>query len=124
MSKLVLLYLTFVVGLIFLLIPQATHTEDYFPFYDIQMYRSTYIYFIIEKGILILLASIIANEATEYKNALWIFVGLLFADLIDYFLTYNTIWFRIQNFPISMNTVKATVFGGVILKELWKRSLR
>lgn len=123
MSKLLLLYLTFIVGLVFLLIPDAVHTKDFFPFYDIQMYPKTYIYFILEKSILIILAVIIANEETQYKEALRIFVGLLCFDLIDYFLTYNTVWFHVGIFPVSMNTTKSLIFGLVIIRELWKRHI-
>lgn len=121
MSKLLLLYLTFVVGLVFLLMPDTSSPHDYFPFYDIELYPKTYTYFILEKSILILLASIIANEATEYRQAIWVFVGLLVADLIDYFMTYNTAWFHYQGIPISMNVVKATIFGLVIINEKWKQ---
>lgn len=120
MSKLILLYLTFVVGLVFLILPEQISTKDYFPLYDIQMYLSTYVYFILEKSILILLAAIIYTEATEYKNELRVFIFLLIFDLIDYFLTYNTIWFHIGEFPVSMNTMKCFLFGLTILNA-WTR---
>lgn len=115
MSKLVLLYLTFVVGLIFLILPNGTQPKDFFPFYDIDLYLSTYVYFILEKSILILLAGMIYNESIEYRDELRIFVWLLIFDLADYFLTYNTTWFHIGEFPISMNIVKCIIFGGCIL---------
>lgn len=122
MSKLILLYLTFVVGLVFLVLPEQISTKDYFPLYDIQMYLSTYVYFILEKSILILMAAIIANEATEYQQEIRIFVWLLVIDLVDYFLTYNTAWFHFGEFPISMNVVKCFVFGLTILNA-WIRTL-
>lgn len=124
MSKLLLLYLTLVVGLVFLLMPSTSSPHDYFPFYDIELYPKTYVYFILEKSILILLASIIANEATEHRQAIWIFVFLLVADLIDYVFTYNTVWFYQGIFPVSMNTVKVVIFGIVLLNEIWKKSYR
>lgn len=122
MSKLVLLYLTLVVGLVFLILPEPVSTKDYFPLYDIQMYLSTYVYFVLEKSILILLAGIIYNEATEYIGELKVFVWLLVADLVDYFLTYNTVWFRIGEFPVSMNILKCFIFGFTILNA-WIRTL-
>lgn len=122
MSKLVLLYLTFVVGLVFLILPEQVSTKDYFPLYDIQMYLSTYVYFILEKSILILLAAMIYNESTEYRGELKIFVFLLIFDLIDYFLTYNTVWFRIGEFPVSMNIMKCILFGLTIINA-WIRTL-
>lgn len=123
MSKLLLLYLTLVVGLVFLLMPNGTPV-DYFPFYDIELYPKTYVYFIFEKSILIILAGIIYNEATEYRQALWVFLWLLVADLIDFGLTYNTAWYHFGAVPMSMNVLKSVIFGIVILRELWKKSYR
>lgn len=122
MNKLVLLYLTFVLGLVFLILPEPVSTRDYFPFYDIQMYLSTYVYFILEKSILVLLAAIIYKESVEYRPELNMFVWLLIFDLVDYFLTYNTTWFHIGAFPISMNIVKCFIFGLTILNA-WIRTL-
>ncbi len=122
MSKLILLYLTFVLGLYYLVIPNTVEPRDYFLFSDMQLYLSTHIYFIIEKFILIVLAYILANEATEYKQALWVFFWLLVVDLVDYTLAYGSVWFSIGQFPVSMNMVKVFVFGSVILKE-WSQKL-
>lgn len=68
------------------------------------------------------MAGIIWNEATEYRDEIKIFVLLLVADFIDYLLTYNTAWFHIGEFPISMNIAKSTIFGLTILNA-WIRTL-
>lgn len=119
MSKLLLLFLTLVFSLIFLL-PESGVKADFFLFADIKLSLENHIYLISERGVLIIFSYIIFNEAAEYKNALFIFFLLMVGDLVDYCLTYNGVWFRINEFPVSMNIVKAFLFGGVILNEGWK----
>lgn len=121
MSKLLLLYLTFVVTLLFMLIPDNDVTVGYL-FYDKRVSLEYYVYSIFEKLVLIALAYIIANEATEYRLELKIFLWLLIADLADSLLTYNSIWFRVGAMPISMNVLKCTIFGLTILNA-WIRTL-
>lgn len=121
MGKLLLLYLTFLVSFLYIFLPQTVKPYDYFLFSDMSLHFGTYIYFICEKFILILLAYVVASEAVEYRNAIWIFFGLLCADLFDFLLCYSEVWFYLDGIPVSMNVVKALVFGVVILRELWKR---
>lgn len=118
MSKLLLLYLTLIVGLFFLVAPEPIRAYDYFPFSDIKLYPSTYIYFICERLVLVVLSGVIANEATEYRRELWIFFYLMCADVVDYLLTYNGVWFHIHDFPVSMNVLKCVIFGLTII-NLW-----
>jgi len=122
MSKLLLLYLTLLVGLFFLIAPEPVHTYDYFPFSDMRLYPATYIYFICERLVLIVLSGIIANEATEYKPELKVFFFLMCADLVDFLLCYNNIWFHVGSFPMSMNVAKSIIFGLTILNA-WIRNL-
>jgi hypothetical protein len=124
MDKLRLLFLTLVLGLVFYIVPN-TQPRDFFPFYDIVMGLKTYVYLALEKFILIVMGYIIASESTKYREALWVFFWLLVIDLIDYFLTYNTAWFKVDWFPVSMNMVKVFVFGFVVARiviiEKWNK---
>jgi hypothetical protein len=122
-SKLFLLYTTFLVGLLYLLLPQTVEPQDYFLFSDMKLHFATHIYFICEKAILIVLGYVVASEAVEYREAIWIFFWLLVLDLVDYLLTYSTVWIDLDGFPVSMNTLKAVIFGGVIIREIWKRHI-
>lgn len=122
MSKLVLLYLTFVLGLVFLLVPMKREMMDFFPFSDFEIYPVNHVYYICEKLIVIILAYIIATEATEYRKPLFIFLVLCIADLADYLLSYSAVWFRIGEFPVSMNIMKCILFGLTILNA-WTRTL-
>ncbi|HEU5289072.1 MAG TPA: hypothetical protein VFU05_00420, partial [Cyclobacteriaceae bacterium] len=79
-------------------------------------------YFICEKLILIILGYVVVTEASEYRGALQIFLWLLIADLVDYLLSYSSIWFHIGAFPVSMNVVKCVVFGLTIL-NVWIKGL-
>lgn len=121
MSKLLLLFLTFVVGLIFLL-PNDGPVINFYPFSDMAITLTQHVYFIGEKLVLIILAGIIANEATEYRRATWIFFLLVVVDLVDFLCCYNSVWFYLGGFPVSMNIVKCIVFGLTILSE-WIRTL-
>lgn len=124
MSKLFLLYLTFIMGLIFLFVSMKQEMIDFFPLSDFKIYPVNHVYYICEKLIVIILAYIISTEATEYHKPLLIFFILCVCDLIDYLLTYSSVWFYIRNFPVSMNTTKAILFGLVIIRELWNKQAK
>jgi len=123
MNKLLLLFLTFIFGVAFLMLPPSTKSIDWFLFADVKLTYQTHVYFICEKLILIILAWIIAAEETKYKGACKVFFWLVVADLLDYLLTYSSVWFRVDGFPVSMNVTKACVFGFVIIRE-WFRQKR
>lgn len=121
MSKLILLYLTIIIGLFFLIAPEPVYTYDFFPFSDMKLYPATYVYFICERLVLVILSGIIYNEATEYRPELRVFFFLMCADVVDFLLTYNGIWFDIKSLPISMNVAASVIFGLTILNA-WIRT--
>lgn len=123
MSKLVLLYSTIVVSLVYLLIPSNDITIG-FLLSERTVSVEYYIYSIFEKFVMIILAYIIANEAQEYRKAIWIFFWLMVADTFDYAIFYNEVWFYFQRVPISMNVFKSVIFGLVIIRELWNRQVK
>lgn len=120
MSKLLLLYVTFIFGLIFLLVPMKNNMVDFFPFSDFQIYPVNHVYYICEKLTMIVLAYVIYNEATKYRGAIHIFFLLLCADLVDYLLCYGAVWGYVNGFPISFNVIKCLIFGLTIL-YVWVR---
>lgn len=122
MTKLILLFVTLLTGITFLMFPNSPTAESYFPFSDMQLYLKTHVYYIFEKLIMIVLAYIIASESKEYKQAVWVFFGLMVCDLIDYLLTYSSIWFNLGPIPVSMNTTKVFIFGLTIFYE-WLTSI-
>lgn len=116
MSKLILLFLVMVLGLVFL-IPMETIAVKRFFFSNVQITLQTYIYFVCEKLVLIILVWIIVAEETKYRWACKVFFWLMVIDLVDFFATYNSIWFRLAGLPVSMNIVKCTIFGLIVAKE-------
>lgn len=123
MSKLLLLFMIFVIGSVFLFLPRTLAPYDYFPFSDMQLYFATHVYFIVERLVMIILAFVVVSEASEYRGALWVFFALMCADLLDYVLCYNETWFHLGSVPVSMQVLKVLIFGGVILRE-WIKQLR
>lgn len=124
MSKLLLLYATLLVGLIFLIIPDWYTPIDLFIFSDMKLSGANFIYLVGERSVLVILAYILWTQEREYVDALSVFFWLMVADLIDFILSYNEIWFSIGSFPISMNIMKAFIFGGIIINEGWKKLFR
>lgn len=121
MSKLLLLYSTIVISLVFMLIPNNDVTVGY-PFSSMVVSLEYYIYSIFEKIVLIVLAYVIACEETEYRGAVQVFFWLMVADLADLLLCYNSIWFHVESFPVSMNIMKSLIFGLVIF-NIWMKGL-
>lgn len=111
--KYVLLYITLILGLMYVMIPR-TEPVDFFLFSDMKLSLATHVYFIGEKLVLIILAYILyCEDKSEFIKA---FLVLMVADLVDYLLTYNSIWFTFV-IPISMNVCKVIIFSLLILKQ-------
>jgi len=117
MTKLLLLFFTFVLGLLFLLLP-TTGPMDFFLFSNAKLTFQTHVYFICEKLVLIIMAWVIAAEEQQYRKTLQVFFWLLVVDLLDYLLTYGSIWFYLWSFPISMNVAKVVIFG-LVISKVW-----
>lgn len=124
MSKLLLLYATILVGIIFLIIPDWYTPIDLFLFSDMKLSGANFIYLVSERSVLVILAYVLWTQEREYVDALSVFFWLMVADLFDFILGYNSVWFSIDSFPISMNVLKAIIFGFVILRELWRKYFR
>lgn len=104
----------------FLVLPVDTTPIDYFLFSDMKLPFATHVYFIGEKLTMIVLAYIIAVEAKEYRGAIWCFFVLVVVDLCDYLICYSQVWFHLSGIPVSMNTLKVSIFGLAILNE-WRK---
>lgn len=121
MSKLVLLWLTLTVSILYLLFPFTSATHDYFLFSDQQLTFPMHVWFICEKLILVIFAYIIATESTAYKSTLNLFFYLQIFRLVDYLLCYNEVWLWIGPVPVSANVLSVLVFGLMVANEyIWK----
>lgn len=111
--KIIFLFLCMVVGLAFEMVPYDSEPVDLFLFAEIAMPFKTWLYFLLEHLVLVMLTYIIAFEAKTYVTACKAFFWLQVFDLIDYTLTYNTEWFGFLTF----NTVATIVFAAFIIFE-------
>lgn len=121
MNRAFLIYLAFFMGLIFLATPRG---ENFKPFLliDRDIPKEDFAYYFWEHGIKIVLLHIIRSEAKEYR----LFFNCIFwfqvIDLIDYWATYNSVWFWVGLFPVSCNTLGFVTLGLILFYDhLWRQ---
>jgi len=112
MIGLLILWATLAFSTLFLLF-SSEGSHSYFPFSDMLLNPQNYVYFLFEH-VNQVLVPIGVYLARKYVLALLVFVGLHLIDTADYLLTYSTPWF---NIPLTMNTIKVSIFGLTILYE-------
>lgn len=133
MTKLILLFVVFLLALSSDLIPSSKEImePDPFMFHDFGKYDDgkqigivfkTYSYMITQHLSILAIFFMMAMEEKKYREALWVFFGLNFLDFVDFLLNYNTTWFRFEGIPITMNVVSSVIFGLIILRE-WIKNL-
>lgn len=119
---LLLLLSTLIMSAVFVMTKNSDYTNlhSYFPFNDsILLTRDTYVYFLFERLIMVVMALYIYFESVKFKTALKAFVFIQVFDAIDYLLTYNKTWV-LDGFMISLDLVKVTLFSLVIASEVLK----
>lgn len=123
MSKLALLWITMLMGILFLALPYSEVTHDYFPLANQQLTLQMHIWFICNKLVFIIFAYIIANESEMYRNALWVFFWIQVIKFVDYLVCYNNVWVRItDSIPFSSTSLGILVFSLAIFYEwIWRK---
>lgn len=116
---LVIVYCSFLVSMLFSLIPKSTVTYDLFLFYDIKLSAQTYVYFFCEhiSRLMIFYAFYLVILRPELRIIFWLEV----IDLIDFSLTYNETWFKILGYALEFNDIKLVLVFILILQSLWKQ---
>lgn len=114
--KLGLLFVCLLIGVIYQTIPYDSEPLKLFVFSDVALPFKTWVYFVGEHLVLIMLGYIIASEEKYYTVAAKTFFFIQIADLADYLLTYNSNWLGF----ISFNVISFIVFGSSIVYELNK----
>ena len=87
-----------------------------FPFSDMVLNADTYVYFLFEHIILIILSWIIYDRTKDNIVLLYLIIQML--DTLDYLLTYGEPWFGTI---LTWNTIKVGIFGIAILYEKYGR---
>lgn len=123
--KLIILWLTLFVSILFLILPYSEDKFDWFPLSDQKLSLAMHVWFVCEKAVMVALAWIILDESMDYKVALLVFLGVQILKLGDYLICYNEVWGYMEmggkEIPVSANTVGATAFTFAIVYELIKR---
>lgn len=117
MRNLILMLSTLVFSVLFLFYrPQG---EIGFPFSDTVITIQTWLYFLFEHLILVILAIVIFDLSEKYKLAAFTFIVIQLIDTVDYCLTYGEPWF---NSVVTWNTLKIGLFMTAIVYEYGRRS--
>lgn len=120
---LVLVMSSFVIDLIFDLVPQSTEKYYFFPFFlgykgwDGSMTTENYVYLFCEhvSGMSIWLAF---YKATGWRLMNYIFFVEL-SDLVDFCLCYNSTWFRVYGHPVEYNDFKIGIVTFLTTRDSW-----
>lgn len=120
MGKYLLLLLTLFFGVTFLLIPDNLTLYSFFPFSSQKLSFQTHLYFCFEHFTLIVLSAIISMEETKYKWITTTYFVIQCGHLLDYLLTYNSVWFSVLSFPMSVNTVGFALFAGIVFSRYFR----
>jgi hypothetical protein len=117
---LLLLLSTLVMSAVFLLTKTGNYKTfyPYFPFnQDVVLTRDTYVYFLFERLIMVVMSLFIYVESSKFRTALKVFVFIQVFDAIDYVLTYNKTWV-LEGFLISWDVLKVALFSLAIAHEV------
>lgn len=87
-----------------------------FLFSDVVLNADTYVYFLFEHIILIILAWVIYSLTNDKIIFLYLVIQII--DTFDYILNYGEPWFA---GPFTWNTIKVGIFGIAILYEKYGR---
>lgn len=108
-----LLGFTLLIGPLFLLVPDYIGNStlyDFFLLSDQLLTAQTWLYFMCEHLIIIIISYLLASSNTKHYKVFVVYFWLQVVDFIDYLLTYNSVWFTIEHLPVSMNTVGLCIF--------------
>lgn len=120
MNRAILVYITFVLGLVFLATPRGETFQPYL-FSDRISHKEDYWYYLWEHACKIVLFKVIWDDSKEYQNFFKAMFWFQIIDTADYLLTYNEVWFHVIALPISANTVGFTALAGILLNDyLWR----
>lgn len=114
----ILIYCSFLITMLFSLIPHSSDTYSFFMFFNIKLSLQTYTYFFCEhiSKMMIFYAFYIAYPRRELLIVFWIET----LDLFDFTLIYNETWFRVLNFPVEYNDIKFILIAILIIQTSWK----
>jgi|LakMenEpi03Aug12_release.lakeMendotaPanAssembly.Ray.scaffolds.fasta_scaffold567722_1 hypothetical protein len=103
-------------GVLFLIAPNNGFDSNPIPLRpDLELTKQTWIYYFCEHLATVLL-SFCLYRVTRYEIAK-VFVLIQVIDIIDYVITYNSVWFHFGSVEFSCNTFKMIVLSLFIVKN-------
>ena len=104
-------------SLVFMVIPDDSTVMIGFPLFAGRLHLQSWLWYVGEHIGLITLSWLVLTGAKKYKFAFTIFFAYQIADLIDFVLRDNSIWFSVGVVPVSMNTFGITIFALSVIKS-------
>lgn len=113
-----IVYCSFLVTMLFSLVPKSDIKYDLFLFYDKHLSMQSYVYYFCEH---ISKAMVFYALWLSYPTPKLKIVFLMeICDLIDFALIYNETWFKILGYPAEYNDLKFVIVAILILQIVWK----
>lgn len=115
MTRLVLVWLTLVLSILFSV--YRPEGKIGFLYSDVILAADTWVYFLFEHLILVILALVIWELDSEYRIAAMTFLCIQIVDTVDYVLTYGEPWWK---GPLTWNSIKVFAYGIAFVAEVKK----
>lgn len=122
MSRLIFLWVSIAIALVFLVFPYDETKTIGFLWSDYRISVQQYVYYLVsEHLVIIMLAWYMLQRETKYRLALLTFFWIQVFRMADFIGGFCIVWYRWKGFPVSAISVSLLVFGLVIAWEyLWK----
>ena len=104
-KKIAFLAFITVMQLVFLKAIPYGKSMDFFVFSDAKCTLQEYIYYMCEHMAFMYLYYFMFMEIKSVRRQLSFFFAMSVFDFFDYLLTYNSVWFRVLDVPISFNVL-------------------
>jgi hypothetical protein len=116
--KAFLVYITFFIGIVFTLTPEGPIWSP-FLFSPRQVHVETYVYYLWEHAVKIVLLHVIHVESVKHRRFFAFMFWFQVFDTLDYMATYNEVWVYVWGVPTSANTV-GFLLGALFLLHDYK----
>lgn len=116
MKRDLILLLTLILGVAFEFTGRGEKV-DWFLFNEFSVYVETWYYYFFEHARWIYIAGLYVYDKERDFDVKFAYLLIMVGDFIDFVLTYNMVYFRVGDIPISYNVLSVMFFSYV----LWKK---
>lgn len=93
---------------------------DWFPLLDKTIAFSSWVYYLAEHAIELLIVITLYIEIVEARVYTMIYGYLALFDMFDYIMIGNAEWFNINGWPVSFNVIKVMLFALFLACEFYR----